>query len=319
MGSVVGALDLPSEADEPGRAEHTSDRGTDRATPREMPDPGERGRVYEAMRAHVSAETPTEAELERDPDRPDRRSYWAEVPRFLDMRADYQQRWPTDRQPAAECSADPAGSYRSHGGFYLSPTRHVEAVAAIGRLHEAEPMISAGVRRVEQENRNGGRLEGFKFRLKGDDRLKEKVAAQLVIEPDKPPSEVLRKVPDGIRYTFCLEAENFTEGYYEIKDRLEREGYEMFYSKNEWRNPEYKGVNTRWVTTEGNRFEIQFHTRESFHAKQYVTHDAYERIRNPFTRDEEREELEDFQREVSSWVEVPKDAHDIPDFKKEGL
>ena len=44
---------------------------------------------------------------------------------------------------------------------------------------------------------------------------------------------------------------------------------------------EYKGINTRWVTQEGQRFEVQFHTSESFHAKQNVTHDAYERLRNP--------------------------------------
>ena len=43
----------------------------------------------------------------------------------------------------------------------------------------------------------------------------------------------------------------------------------MIYSKNHWRDdPEYKGINTRWITPEGQRFEVQFHTAESFHAKQ---------------------------------------------------
>jgi len=73
------------------------------------------------------------------------------------------------------------------------------------------------------------------------------------------------------------------------------------------------------VTPQGQRFEVQFHTPESFHAKQHATHDAYERLRRPQTTDEERRELEDFQREVSSHVQVPDGAADIPDFKKGGF
>ncbi len=57
----------------------------------------------------------------------------------------------------------------------------------------------------------------------------------------------------------------------------------MYLSKNSWGNLEYKGINTRWVTRGGQRFEVQFHTPESFHAKQNITHVSYERIRNPLT------------------------------------
>jgi hypothetical protein len=92
----------------------------------------------------------------------------------------------------------------------------------------------------------------------------------------------------------------------------------MFYSKNYWTHPEYKGVNTRWVTPDGQRFEVQFHTPDSFHAKHHVTHLAYERIRNATSRAELRE-LHAFQREVSSWIQVPDGAADIPDYKKEGF
>jgi hypothetical protein len=56
----VGFLDLP---DEPERPERASTGGADRLTPkrRELPDPDERGRAYEAMRAHASAETAGES------------------------------------------------------------------------------------------------------------------------------------------------------------------------------------------------------------------------------------------------------------------
>jgi hypothetical protein len=93
----------------------------------------------------------------------------------------------------------------------------------------------------------------------------------------------------------------------------------MYLSKNSWSSQEYKGINTRWVTSAGQRIEVQFHTSESFHAKQYVTHDAYERIRNPMISDRERRDLRDFQREVSSAIHIPDGAAEIPDYKKEGF
>jgi hypothetical protein len=319
---MMGVLDLPDEPDEPRQAEHADTGGQDRPTPkpREMPDPDERGRIYDAMRAHVSAETDDAAESARRPDGTDKPSYWDSLPEFGARWADHEKHWPENRQPAVDRSDDPPGSYRSDGGFYLSPERHAEAVAAISRVRNVEPTLSADVQRVAQENRHGGWLEGFGNRIKGDGRLKEKVAEALeTIGPDASPKEILQQVPDAIRYTFCLRPETYGRGYYDIKERLESLGYEMYESRNSWAATEYKGINTRWVTREGQRFEVQFHTAESFHAKQYVTHDAYGRIRNPLTSDEERPELEAFQREVSSRIEVPEGSTDIPDFKKEGF
>jgi hypothetical protein len=296
-----------------------------------MPDPDERGRAYEAMRARVSAETPdafasgVSAETSdevmpgRRSDGTDQRSYRDEVPRFLDMGADLDRRWPAERRPAPDRSADPHGSYRSDGGFYLSPERHAETIAAIGRVREAEPGISADVRATEQENRYGGWLEGYEFRLKGEDRLKEKVAEKLEAEPRMTASGALREVADAIRYTYCFQPENYTRGYYDIKERLESRGYEMYYSRNWWTNAEYKGINTRWLAPEGQRFEVQFHTPESFHAKHRVTHAAYERIRDPATSRSELRELHAFQREVCSRIHIPDCAADIPYYRKEGF
>jgi hypothetical protein len=186
-------------------------------------------------------------------------------------------------------------------------------------VREAQPGISADVQATEQENRYGGWLEGFGKRLKGEDRLKEKVAEKLRVQPDREANDIIREIPDAIRYTFCLRPDTYTHGYDDIKERLESCGYEMYESRNSWDRAEYKGINTRWVTPEGQRFEVQFHTPESFHAKQYVTHGAYERIRNRLTSDAERAELKSFQREVCLWIQVPDGAKEIPDFKKEGF
>jgi len=72
------------------------------------------------------------------------------------------------------------------------------------------------------------------------------------------------------------------------------------------------------MTHEGEPFEVQFHTAESFHAKQQVTHSSYERLRNPLTEDDERRELRTFQRKVCYWITVPDGAAAIADCGQKG-
>jgi len=173
---------------------------------------------------------------------------------------------------------------------------------------------------IAQENKHSGWRDGFRHRLKDENRLLEKVAEGLTTSsPDATPREVRRLIPDAIRFTYCFQPENYTRGYDDIRERFESRGHEMYYSRNYWTDPEYKGINTRWVTAEEQRFEVQFHTPHSFHAKHEVTYLAYERIRDTSTSRAELRELHAFQREVSSWIEVPDGAADIPDIKKEGF
>jgi hypothetical protein len=167
----VGSLELSSEPDRPELAEVGGGQRP-RPASRELPDPDERGRVYEATRAHVDADALEHAHEQ---------GYQGEVPRFLRMWADHLERWPQERRTgvAVDRTADPPGSYRSDGGYYLSPDRNAEASEGIGRVREAEPAISEDIRTVEAENTVGAWLEGFTHRRKADDRLKEKIAERL--------------------------------------------------------------------------------------------------------------------------------------------
>lgn len=315
----MGSRDLPFESDEPGQVERVG-RYEDRAPPKtiELPGPDERHRAYQELRARVDAEAAEQAgqapECGRQPKEADQRSggidqrsYWDQVPRLLEMWADHQRRWPADRQqPIRDLSSEP----------------HAKTVEAIDRMREAEQAISADVQTIEKENTYDGWLAGFEHRLKGEDRLKEKIAEGLATaSPDATPDQVLRlMIPDAVRYTFCFEPASYTRGCYDIKERLESRSYQMYYSQNYWTNPEYKGINTRWVTADGQRFEVQFHTRESFHAKHDVTHEAYERIRNTMaTSRPELRELHAFQRAVSARLQVPDGTANIPNYRKEGF
>ena len=322
MGVSVGSLDLPDQPDEPKRPEH-GDASQLTPKPRELPDSDERGQYYKAMQAHVPAETAEEAEQgsesAQSPDMAGQQGYRDKVPRFREMWAEHEGRWPATRRSAVDPSSGASGPHHKDDDLPPSPERHADTSGVTNWAREAETPLSADAREIQQENGYDGRLEGFKFRLKGEDSLRDKIAEKLKVQSDRSPAEIIREIPDAIRYTYCLEPRNYTAGYYDIKQRLEEHGYEMYYSKNWWTSLEYKGINTRWVTAEEQRFEVQFHTPDSFHAKHEVTHLAYERIRNPLTPDTERAELKEFQREVSSWIEVPDGAPDIPDFKKGGF
>jgi hypothetical protein len=248
------------------------------------------------------------------------RGFWSEVPGFLRAWVDHLRSWPTEQATAiVDRSHDPEGSWRGGGEQYLDPEQHGQIKDAVAMMQRREEALTEAMGETERENGPGAWLEGLEHSLKGEDRLKEKIADLLDTgAPDATIEEVLGQIPDAIRYTFCAAPENYREAYWDVKERLEARGWEMQYSENHWSDTQYKGINTRWITLEGERFEVQFHTPESFYAKQYVTHEAYERLRNPLPQDDERRELMVFQQEVCLWVIAPEGAADIPNYRKEG-
>jgi hypothetical protein len=246
------------------------------------------------------------------------RNYWTEVPRFERMWGVHETKWPKETQPAARVdrSADPPGSWRSDSNLFLGPDNHARAKDAIRRARDTEPRITADLESMTNETLPSAELVGLEFRCKGEERLKEKVAEALQRRPDSTAEESVQNINDVVRYTVQLDRDNYTSGHRQVTEELQKRGYEMFYSKNHWKDLEYKGINTRWLAPDGQKFELQFHTPESYHAKQEVTHEAYERIRNPMTTRVELAELKGFQQEVSKWIPVPDGATDIANYKR---
>ena len=122
------------------------------------------------------------------------------------MWAEHVSRWPGERADVApDRSRDPVGSWRGGGNQYLSPEQHTRAKDVIAAVKEAEKPLSDQMREIERDNAYGSRLEGWQFRLKGDDRLKEKIASELGVTPALKPADATGKIHDAIRYTFCSE------------------------------------------------------------------------------------------------------------------
>ena len=250
-------------------------------------------------------------------DKPERdlettRNYWTEVPHFLSLWERIAEKWHEKWHMDSDYAVD-------RRDYDVSPERRAKAAEAVAKIPPAELSVSDTVRNVERQTPSPGWLAGFDCRLKGHDRLMEKALESLEAQPDATPEEVVKHIPDAIRYTFCFKKDDYSTGFWDVKNRFESAGYEMYYSRNSWLDAEYKGINTRWVTPEGQRFEVQFHSPESFDAKHEVTHKAYERLRDPKTTRAEREDLQEFQREVSSWIPIPRRVSEIPNYKKEGF
>ena len=107
-------------------------------------------------------------------------------------------------------------------------------------------------------------------------------------------------VPDAIRYTFQYREARYTQGVWADITRLKDQGFELHKLKNSWSGDQYKGINSQWIELDsGQRFEVQFHTRISFEAKQ-LTHDAYDRIRSHQADKFEQMVLEAFQKKVAA-------------------
>jgi hypothetical protein len=194
--------------------------------------------------------------------------------------------------------------------------------AAEGRDGEgnyAETGITPAMRQVEAELEHGTLVpDTERFALKSPDRFKEKLAKLISLEPDSPPTELAARIHDGVRYTFTFETQWYSDGVNQAERLLTERGFELCGRKPGWAGTEYKGINSQWRDTHGGPlFEIQFHTPDSWEAKQR-THDSYEKIDHPATPPEERMRLRVFQREVMLSVTVPPGALDFVPHRPRG-
>jgi hypothetical protein len=182
------------------------------------------------------------------------------------------------------------------------------------RVREIErTVVTPAMLGIEAEDPDR-RLAGFDNRLKGRERLAEKVTKQLAAQPDLKPDEAFAGVKDAIRYTFQYAEDKYAVGATADCERLKARGFEFLDLRNTWDREEYKGINSWWrEPMSGLRFEVQFHTQASYDAKQ-LTHTAYEQIRDPRTPDDEVERLRAFQRDVFGKVPIPPGTTDISPF-----
>ncbi|WKK20911.1 hypothetical protein QZH56_18605 [Streptomyces olivoreticuli] len=154
----------------------------------------------------------------------------------------------------------------------LVTSRWEAAKEARGRLDG----IMAGVE--ERSASQGGKLEGLDYSLKGLDSFRRKVA--VAVARGRKAEREVQKVDDLNRYTLTFDADTYVQGTQQTYAELRAQGFEPVSEQNTWEDPVYKGVNTAWENRETEeKFELQFHTPESFQAKS-ENHELYELARS---------------------------------------
>jgi hypothetical protein len=324
MRGLVG-YDQPDDADGP------PDKPPDRPARRVQPETRNLEEYYADLRTAVAIQERNEPATRSEPcarSKPDEQSGndqqaqpvtgWeenAELSRW--MWSEYQRRWPSEERPPVDRSADPPGSWRGDSNRFLDRDVNERIEAECDRIAEREEgRISPALRAVASQDPNR-HLIGVENCRKGADRIKEKVYA-MIKELRFSPEEAVSHVPDAIRYTFQYDEAGYTGGVRADIARLQDQGFKLDRLKNSWSSDQYKGINSQWTDFDtGQRFEVQFHTRISFEAKQ-ITHTAYERLRSKQADAFEELVLEAFQNKVAAAVPTPPGATDIPDYPKRG-
>jgi hypothetical protein len=78
-----------------------------------------------------------------------------------------------------------------------------------------------------------------------------------------------------------VDTDNYAKGVEGAVAEMERSGYEVVERSNKWVDGEpYAGYHTLVRSDNGEVFELQFHTPESFDVKEGELHEIYERDRN---------------------------------------
>jgi hypothetical protein len=316
-------VDRPDDADLPpdGHADHREDEGGGGGRAARaggiQAETRHRQEYYADLRVAVSAEESVAAQRTATREQAAAEKWGETAKESRWMWAEYQRKWPPEERAPVDRSDDPPGSWRGDGNRVLDRAVNGRVESECDRITEREQeKISPALRAAESQDPDR-HLIGFEHRLKGRDRIKEKIYG-MIKELDFTPEQAVSHVPDAIRYTFQYREARYTQGVLADIARLKDQGFDLDKLKNSWSDDQYKGINSRWIEPDtGQRFEVQFHTRISFEAKQ-LTHGAYERLRTRQADKFEELVLEAFQKKVTAEVPVPPGADGIPDYPERG-
>jgi len=83
-----------------------------------------------------------------------------------------------------------------------------------------------------------------------------------------PLEQVATKMNDAVRYTYLFPAETYADKVKAVRDLFKASDYALVRLKNFWtRDGLYPGINVTFASKDGQLFELQFHTRNSYDAK----------------------------------------------------
>jgi hypothetical protein len=170
----------------------------------------------------------------------------------------------------------------------------------------AEPEITAQVKKTAESV--GMDVIGIENRIKSKKRYLEKIRRKY--NPDKNEYEI----KDILRYTYSSSPIELSEKTLKSIDVYKEMGYNTVEVKNSWLNnlDPYNGINTTIQSPSGQKFELQYHTPDSFKIKDGEMHKLYEKQQSlTDTSSKEYMDLTDQMFELSDSLEVPVNISEV--------
>lgn len=171
--------------------------------------------------------------------------------------------------------------------------RKKQAAELLEKATKAEKRVTPDLENLAQQN--GMKMEGLDYRLKTEESLARKL-------DDTAPEQI----GDALRYTMVSKPADLAGNAQKTLSKLESEGYQVMKVKDTFKpGAPYKGVNTQIRSPDGQVFELQFHTPQSFDVKQNATHKLYEEFRVLKDGDPKKAQLMDELVCISNRVDTP--------------
>lgn len=181
----------------------------------------------------------------------------------------------------------------------------VKGMSYYNRAVANEPAVTATVKNVAKKV--GADMAGIEYRIKSKESYLRKIRSNYN------PNGNEYEVKDILRYTYTASSDKLTEVTLKAIESYRNMGYNTDAIKNYWlnkRNP-YNGINTIVKATNGQKFELQYHTPESYSVKDAM-HGLYEKWRVLDKSSLEAVELRKQMNQMSSCLEIP---HNISEVK----
>jgi hypothetical protein len=198
-------------------------------------------------------------------------------------------------------SAPGGGQNAAVNPVIRAQTEHVMAQAR-AMDNKITPLIAMTV------DTSGGQMIGLEHRIKTSaDRISQKIAEKMATE-NLTPEQARNNIYDSLRFTASFSPDQYTAGVEKLLSNLKAQGIEAApgKDKNYWPPPPgvYHGLNYVMTDKSGFKFELQFHTPESFAIKQQ-NHTVYEAFRNAGGSKEQRLQLWNEMNQRWAGVTVP--------------
>jgi hypothetical protein len=172
-----------------------------------------------------------------------------------------------------------------------------------------EPQITEDLKSIAKTV--SAEMAGLENRLKSEKSLVRKLIDRANFNAE-PVYETAEQLNDALRFTFLLPFETYAAQFRQTIKELENLGYEVSERLiwNAWQTAGkrfdrgYRGINITVISSQSQKFELQFHTAESLALKN-KTHFLYRKLRDRKTSRERKSEIIEKLRKMSENVKRP--------------